>query len=206
MNSWQARFHTFSKGKRVKKGSTTTLLKWPHSSTFRATPETLAEAGFYFTPSLDTPDAVRCFTCSKELSDWEQDDDPFSEHIRRGVSCCWAIARCGLRDDMDEAGKYVVLTRYYRAMTDFAFKLYISRSCPTSLKQSDGESTIRLVWLKLAARRGKGTQRQLEEGAHSQLQPMSRHLTVCRWRGLDLCSLLKDPVMTLLRVSTVGHL
>ena len=105
MDSWQARFDSFSKGKRVKKGSSTTILKWPHPSTFIATPDSLAEAGFYFTPGLGTPDAVRCFTCKKELSDWEAEDDPFSEHMRRGSSCCWAIVRCGLMQDMDDDGK-----------------------------------------------------------------------------------------------------
>lgn len=107
MDSWQARFASFSKRKRVKQGSTTTTLKWPHPSTFLATPETLAEAGFYFTPTVGSPDAVQCFTCGKELSDWEADDDPFAEHVRRGSSCCWAIARCGLRDDMNEDGNFV---------------------------------------------------------------------------------------------------
>ncbi|EKM56921.1 uncharacterized protein PHACADRAFT_141944 [Phanerochaete carnosa HHB-10118-sp] len=107
MESWQSRFDSFNKGKRVKKGSSSTTLRWPHPSLFLANPETLAEAGFYFTPSVGNLDAVTCFICRKELSDWEEGDDPFAEHVRRGSSCCWAIARCGLRDDMDEDGNFV---------------------------------------------------------------------------------------------------
>lgn len=105
MESWQARFDSFAKGKRVKKGSSTTVQKWPHPASFLANPETLAEAGFYFAPGPTSPDGVTCFACNKELSDWEPEDDPFAEHVKRGASCCWAIARCGLRDDMDEDGK-----------------------------------------------------------------------------------------------------
>jgi hypothetical protein len=105
MESWQARFDSFSKGKRVKKGSSTTVLKWPHPPSFEANPESLAEAGFYFAPSLNNTDAVTCFMCGKAISDWEETDDPFTEHTRRGNGCCWAIARCALRTDMDEDGK-----------------------------------------------------------------------------------------------------
>ena len=105
MDSWQARFESFSKRKRVKQGSTTTILKWPHPPTFLSTPETLAEAGFYYTPTAGAPDTVQCFACSKKLADWEAEDDPFAEHVLRGSSCYWAIARCGLKDDMDEDGR-----------------------------------------------------------------------------------------------------
>lgn len=108
MESWQARVDSFKKGKRVKKGSSTTVLRWPHPNSFLANPETLAEAGFYFKPSANNPDGVTCFMCGKELSDWEAEDDPFAEHVKRGRSCCWAIARCGLIEDMDDDGKYVV--------------------------------------------------------------------------------------------------
>ena len=105
MESLNARLESFSKSKRVKKGSSTTVLKWPHPPSFEANPQTLAEAGFYYTPSLNNADAVACFVCDKYLSDWEETDDPFEVHALRGNACCWAIARCALRSDMDEDGK-----------------------------------------------------------------------------------------------------
>ena len=36
----------------------------------------LAEAGFYYTGTQDSPDAVRCFLCLKDLDGWERNDDP----------------------------------------------------------------------------------------------------------------------------------
>lgn len=108
MEAYQTRLDTFQKGKRVKKGSSKTLVKWPHPDSYLANPRSLAEAGFYYTPSASDRDAVTCFMCKEKLSGWEEEQDPFVEHVRIASSCCWAITRCGLMNDMDEDGKYVV--------------------------------------------------------------------------------------------------
>jgi hypothetical protein len=93
------------KAKRVRnpaKSSSSVNLKWPHPRRFNASPAVLAEAGFYFNPSYEDRDSVSCFFCNKQLSDWEAEDDPFDIHWQKcGNTCCWAIVRCGLRDDMD---------------------------------------------------------------------------------------------------------
>ncbi|KAF8075170.1 hypothetical protein FPV67DRAFT_618878 [Lyophyllum atratum] len=113
MESLQNRIDSFSKVKRVKnpsKPSSSVAIKWPHTaaSKFIATPETLAEAGFYFNPSFDDRDNVTCFMCEKQLSDWEVDDDPFDIHWDKcGDNCCWAIVRCGLRVDLDQDGGFI---------------------------------------------------------------------------------------------------
>ncbi|KAF5386685.1 hypothetical protein D9615_001913 [Tricholomella constricta] len=112
MESLQNRIDSFAKARRVKnpaKPSSSISLKWPHPSThFVATPTTLAEAGFYFSPSFDDRDNVTCFMCEKQLSDWEVHDDPFNIHWDKcGDNCCWAIVRCGLRGDMDEDGGFI---------------------------------------------------------------------------------------------------
>ncbi|KDR80791.1 hypothetical protein GALMADRAFT_222390 [Galerina marginata CBS 339.88] len=111
MESLQARVNSFKKSKRVKnptKTSATTSLKWPHPPEFRANPETLAEAGFYYDPSYDDPDNVTCYVCEKALGGWEEDDDPFLIHWRKcGQTCCWASVRCGLLSDMDGMGRFV---------------------------------------------------------------------------------------------------
>lgn len=152
MESWQSRFDSFKKGKRVKKGSSSTMLRWPHSSSFLANPDTLAEAGFYFTPSVGNPDAVTCFICRKELSDWEEGDDPFAEHVRRGSSCCWAIARCGLRHDMDEDGKCVVR---------FSLRLWLTVSFSALCSQTLPDFLLVSSWRKhewiLMVRTGRTT-------------------------------------------------
>ena len=43
----------------------------------------LAETGFYFCGSAESPDAARCFMCAKELDGWEKNDDPACVHHAR---------------------------------------------------------------------------------------------------------------------------
>ncbi|KAJ2915927.1 hypothetical protein MD484_g4463, partial [Candolleomyces efflorescens] len=111
MECLQSRLDSFSKTKRVKnpsKPSSNITLKWPHPESFKATPDTLAEAGFYYDPSADDPDNVTCFMCEKELGGWEEDDDPFDIHYDKcSQKCGWANTRCGLRRDMDRQGRFV---------------------------------------------------------------------------------------------------
>ncbi|KAF9525939.1 hypothetical protein CPB83DRAFT_795521 [Crepidotus variabilis] len=111
MEGLQARVDSFKKSKRVKnpnKGSATISLKWPHPSNFSARPETLADAGFYYSPSAEDPDNVTCFVCTKELSGWDDDDDPFDLHyLKCAETCCWANIQCGLKTDVDKSGRFV---------------------------------------------------------------------------------------------------
>lgn len=77
---------------------------WPHGPKHRANPETLAEAGFRFVPD-DESDLAKCFSCSKGLSDWAPDDDPFETHYNHNPKCVWALARCSVVTDKDKRGK-----------------------------------------------------------------------------------------------------
>lgn len=110
MQALQARIDSFQKTKRVKRypgksSSSTASLKWPHHPDFKANADTLAEAGFFFSPSWDDRDSVTCFLCGKELSDWEVNDDPFEIHYAKcQSSCAWAVVRCGLTEDVDSEG------------------------------------------------------------------------------------------------------
>ncbi|KAJ6561078.1 hypothetical protein DFH09DRAFT_1279334 [Mycena vulgaris] len=102
MEVLQNRLDSFVKQKRGK------TLKWPHPKTWLATPETLAEAGFYFDPSTDDPDNATCFMCNKQVTEWAEDDDPFDIHWTKCAKvCAWANLRCGLRRDTDSEGNYV---------------------------------------------------------------------------------------------------
>ncbi|KAK6537716.1 hypothetical protein TWF694_011884 [Orbilia ellipsospora] len=64
---------------------------WP---TDHPAPELMARAGFYFKPALGDEDNVACFICQKNMSEWDQDDDPAEQHLRHNSSCGWALTMC----------------------------------------------------------------------------------------------------------------
>ncbi|KAI0549330.1 hypothetical protein F4679DRAFT_547572 [Xylaria curta] len=70
------------------KGKAPKALSWPHK---RLDPETFARAGFYFAPAPETPDNTICFLCGKNMVGWEEDDNPFVEHLRLSPHCGWAV-------------------------------------------------------------------------------------------------------------------
>ncbi|KAF9700066.1 hypothetical protein EKO04_001516 [Ascochyta lentis] len=49
--------------------------------------EQLVEAGWYYDPTLDTPDGATCAYCSLSLDAWDAGDDPMEEHRRRAPDC-----------------------------------------------------------------------------------------------------------------------
>ncbi|KAI0404633.1 hypothetical protein F4802DRAFT_566820 [Xylaria palmicola] len=73
------------------KGKAAKALAWPHK---RLDPDTLARAGFYFAPTPDKPDNTVCFLCCHKVCGWEEDDNPFEEHLRLAPDCGWAILAC----------------------------------------------------------------------------------------------------------------
>lgn len=94
MQSYNARYASFIPKPRSKLSSKTPDLKWPHPASFLATPTSLASAGFYFNPSVHTPDAVSCFICDKGLADWDPEDDPAEIHSQKCPKCPWAVLKC----------------------------------------------------------------------------------------------------------------
>ncbi|KAI9063562.1 hypothetical protein FKP32DRAFT_1627220 [Trametes sanguinea] len=98
MEYFQSRLDSFSspsKPKRTKASSSKQASRWPHPPTWKATPNSLAEAGFYYTPGPHDPDNVTCFMCKKSLGSWEPEDDPFEIHYAKcGDVCAWAALRC----------------------------------------------------------------------------------------------------------------
>ncbi|KAJ2725272.1 hypothetical protein GGI07_001405 [Coemansia sp. Benny D115] len=73
--------------------------RWPYikDTSYLAQPDTLASAGFSFSPAKDAPDNVQCFHCGFELTGWEPTDDPFSEHFAHQPSCIYAKLHCQTR-------------------------------------------------------------------------------------------------------------
>ena len=106
MEVFKTRLESFTRPKRGKGVRTQSGQKWPHPEYFLATPETLAEAGFYFDPSSEDKDNVTCYMCGKELSEWDERDDPFEIHYKKcGKKCAWANVRCGLGAEMNADGQ-----------------------------------------------------------------------------------------------------
>jgi Inhibitor of Apoptosis domain len=88
---------------------------WPHPSTatpssaaYRATPSSLAHAGFYFDPTAEKDDNVTCFMCEHSLGEWTENDDPFVEHLNVDPKCPWALARCSIELDRQRDGRYIL--------------------------------------------------------------------------------------------------
>ncbi|KAL4062150.1 hypothetical protein J3A83DRAFT_2402763 [Scleroderma citrinum] len=118
MHSLQSRVDSFKKTKRVKRypskktSTQAASVKWPHPASYKANANTLAEAGFFFSPSWDDRDCVACFLCGKELSDWDAEDDPFAIHYEKCAEVCgWAVVRCGLVEDMDDEGNFTFVNK-----------------------------------------------------------------------------------------------
>ncbi|KAI0873541.1 hypothetical protein GGS24DRAFT_384532 [Hypoxylon argillaceum] len=70
------------------KGKASKALSWPHK---KLDPEIFARAGFYFAPTREFPDNTVCFLCDKNMEGWEEDDNPFVEHLRLSPRCGWAV-------------------------------------------------------------------------------------------------------------------
>ncbi|KAJ1854370.1 hypothetical protein GGH12_004203 [Coemansia sp. RSA 1822] len=89
-NTFQQRKDTFLRRGRF---------RWPYIkySSYLAQPDTLASAGFVFSPAKDAPDNVQCFHCGFELTGWEPTDDPFAEHFAHEPNCSYAKLHCQVR-------------------------------------------------------------------------------------------------------------
>nr|CAR65327.1 survivin-like [Suberites domuncula]CAR65328.1 survivin-like [Suberites domuncula] len=59
---------------------------WPFESG-PCTPLKMAEAGFYYCGSAQTPDWVRCAVCHQDMEGWEESDNPRDEHKRCQPGC-----------------------------------------------------------------------------------------------------------------------
>lgn len=107
MQNQEARLRSFA-GAQIKtkgRGKSTSTLSWPLSPTEfpHLTPENLSQAGYYYAPTLEDQDQCGCFLCDSKLGGWDQQDDPFQEHYRRG-KCGWAIAVCFVHVDAQNGG------------------------------------------------------------------------------------------------------
>lgn len=78
-----------------------TFAIWPVQLSQR--PETLSEAGFYYSGNGDR---CFCFQCDIGIKDWEASDDPFFEHARWSPQCSYVILKKG-KDFIAEVNKKV---------------------------------------------------------------------------------------------------
>lgn len=84
-----------SKGKGKAAASSTPFFPLSASTHPHLTPEALATAGFFYDPGPDESslDTCKCFLCGLKLGGWDEEDDPFEEHVKRG-NCAWADFVC----------------------------------------------------------------------------------------------------------------
>ncbi|KAG8950081.1 hypothetical protein FRC03_012959 [Tulasnella sp. 419] len=113
MLTLQSRLDSYTRRPTLSKSTKSKKVGWPHPPSFKATPETLAAAGFFYKSynlkSVKIMDEVECFMCHHSLGGWEEMDDPFEEHAARidQTNCPWAIAVCSIQRDKDAEQKWI---------------------------------------------------------------------------------------------------
>ncbi|RZB40810.1 baculoviral IAP repeat-containing protein 5.2 [Asbolus verrucosus] len=64
-----------------------TFKSWVFNDKVNCSAAKLAEAGFIFIGNRHEPDSVKCFLCDKHLDSWDEDDDPWTEHLKHSPGC-----------------------------------------------------------------------------------------------------------------------
>ncbi|KAG7255129.1 hypothetical protein CRUP_033456 [Coryphaenoides rupestris] len=103
MYSRQSREHSFA--------------DWPFREDCMCTPEKMSSAGFVHCPSENKQDVACCFYCLIELENWEPDDDPRMEHIKRSPNCRFLT--------MDKDFTELTVAEFYHLEKD-RLKIYIA--------------------------------------------------------------------------------
>jgi Inhibitor of Apoptosis domain len=121
VNCYHGRLETFKTAHHLAKRRASSTRKrvpttatWPHKSpspddvrstvilirgTLALTILQMASAGFFYNPGSDSRDNATCFLCRYNLDGWEQDDDPFQEHLKHSPRCGFAIMMATGRQD-----------------------------------------------------------------------------------------------------------
>lgn len=64
------------------------FINWPENK--QPKPEQLADAGFFYT---GVQDITMCYYCGGGLKEWEENDDPWQEHLRWFNLCPYVVMR-----------------------------------------------------------------------------------------------------------------
>ena len=62
----------------------------------------MAEAGFYFCGTAQTPDWVRCVVCHQDMEGWEEEDDP-RYSLASSMMLAAAVLMCPIQGGAQEA-------------------------------------------------------------------------------------------------------
>ncbi len=81
--------------------------RWPAHKA-RATPQQIAEAGFFF---LGERDRVKCYYCNGGLQNWEPNDEPWTEHAKWFPECEFVLQQLGTDYVSDIVARYPNLPR-----------------------------------------------------------------------------------------------
>jgi len=77
-------------------------IRWPSSL---PAPDSMADAGFYFTPNDKYADCCTCYRCGIKMYNWLPDDTPKVEHKKFSPSCKEAKSWTDISNDDLERGK-----------------------------------------------------------------------------------------------------
>ncbi|PHH75071.1 hypothetical protein CDD82_4608 [Ophiocordyceps australis] len=69
--------------------------RWPHEGKkgWKCKTKQLVEAGWKFTPTLESDDMATCVYCDLALDGWERGDKPYDEHHRRSPNCTFFLLK-----------------------------------------------------------------------------------------------------------------
>jgi len=74
---------------------------------------------FLFNLGDGQDDQMLCFCCSQGLKDWEDEDEPWTEHARWSPTCSYVLlskgksfvdAACGVKNDVPKINQEVLIT------------------------------------------------------------------------------------------------
>lgn len=101
-----------TKSTKLAPAASTAIPTWPLNSSTHPllTSSNLAKAGFFYNPdlslssssssskSIEIDDQCKCFLCDAQLGGWDEQDDPYQEHFKRGEKkkCAWAMTVCAV--------------------------------------------------------------------------------------------------------------
>ncbi|OAF68436.1 60S ribosomal protein L34 [Intoshia linei] len=119
--------------------------KWPHKRS-NLSPEKMATIGFIHNPTKEYTDNVICVLCSKELADWEENDDPSIEHRNHSQHCNFQLL---------ENESLWTVQHFMNVVSEQKLNI-LKSSFNDVIKKFDTESDkYRLKFLKIPFQRGK---------------------------------------------------
>lgn len=130
---------------------------WPHKYNYTATPQALAEAGFFYHCSQVGDDCVVCFQCGVALDGWEVGDEPLVEHKKRNAECPYLLR--------GEGGNGAYLAMFSSEIEKESEKLVEKKNRKKSEKIEKSEKSEKVVERKTEKKSGRKVEKKSEKKA-----------------------------------------